>query len=133
MKYDIIEADFSKFNKTDKKPVHIALDFDKTLANHESDWPLEKIGEPIIPMLNKLKDWLNKGYKVSIFTARMSSDKTPEVRDAQRKIIEDFFQRHRLPKLPITANKHPEFSHFIDDRAYHAEPNMGQISDEIDI
>jgi hypothetical protein len=115
------------------KNIHIALDFDKTLAYHESNWGISRVGEPIYPMLEKLKEWLDKGYKVSIFTARVSRDKKYEVMKEQVDFICDFLNKNGLPELPITANKYPYFTHFVDDKAYHVERNTGKISDTIDI
>ena len=38
------------------KNIHIALDLDKTLAYHESGWGVEKVGPPILPMVEKVKE-----------------------------------------------------------------------------
>lgn len=116
------------------KPVHAALDLDKSLAYHESEYGISKIGEPVWPMVEKVKEWLNKGYKITIFTARMSEvAHTPEQIAEQKIMIKEFLERAGLPDLPKTAVKSPEFSHIIDDRAYHVERNAGIISDKIDI
>lgn len=113
------------------KPIHIAIDLDKTLAYHESEWGISKIGEPILPMVNKVKEWLNRGYRVTIFTARMSYDYS--VLEEQSLMIREFLIRAGLPNLPKTALKTSNFTHFIDDRAYHVNRNTGIISDKIDI
>ena len=115
------------------KSVHIALDFDKTLAYHESGWGIHKSGPPIQPMLEKVKGWLAKGYKVTIFTARVSSDKQNWIIGEQIKIIKKFLADNGLPELPISAEKKPHYTHYVDDRAYHVKRNTGEISDEIDI
>jgi hypothetical protein len=115
------------------KNVHIALDFDKTLAHHESGWGISKVGDAIEPMLIKVKDWLSKGYKITIFTARVSEDKPTLMICEQIDFIQGFLAKNNLPALPITANKYPHFTHFVDDRAYHVERNTGKISDSIDI
>lgn len=114
-----------------KKPVHIALDFDKTLAYHESKWGISKVGDPIMPMVEKVKEWISKGYGVTIFTVRMSAEGETLVK--QIKMIDDFLVSVGLPILPKTAMKQRHFSHFVDDRAYHVKPNSGIISDNIDI
>ncbi len=114
-----------------EKEIHIALDFDKTLAYHESVWGISRVGEPILPMVKKVKKWLAKGYKVTIFSARMSHDYY--VLAEQIKFIKDFLKKAGLPDLPKTATKRAEFTHYIDDRAYHVKRNEGIISDEIDI
>ena len=113
------------------KKVHIALDLDKTLATHESVWGIHKIGEPIQPMVEKAKEWLRKGYEITIFTARMSH--TGEELEKQIKLITDFLKNAGLPNLHKTAIKSKHFTHFVDDRAYHVVRNTGIISDKIDI
>ena len=113
-----------------KKP-HIALDFDKTLAYHKSEWGVSRVGEPIAPMVERVKDWLAKGYGVTIFTVRMNRT-GPELQQ-QIDMIDEFLVKVGLPILPKTAVKQRHFSHFVDDRAYHVEPNSGIISDQIDI
>lgn len=113
------------------KNIHIALDLDKTLAYHESGWGIDKIGSPIPNMVDNVKKWLSKGYKVTIFSARMSY--SGEKLEKQIELIKQFLNDAGLPNLPKTATKLPEFSHFIDDRAYHVDRNTGIISDKIDI
>ena len=109
------------------KPVHIALDFDKTLAYHESEFGTGKPGRPIEPMVKLLRQWLSKGYKVTIFTARVSAEFDEEHRTRQIGMIEKFLYENDLPLLDITANKSTTFSHIIDDRAYKVSPNTGSI------
>ena len=107
------------------KPVHIALDFDKTLAYHESEFGTGKPGHPIEPMVKLLRQWLSKGYKVTIFTARVSAEFDEEHRKRQIGMIEKFLYENDLPLLDITANKSTTFSHIFDDRAYNVKPNEG--------
>lgn len=114
------------------KEVHIALDFDGTLAQYESwDFQGHKIGEPIKPMVDNVKRWLKKGYKVSIFTARLSHSR-PES-EQQIALIEQFLRENDLPILQITCMKMWYFTHFVDDKAYHAELNKGWIEPKMGI
>lgn len=112
--------------------IHIALDFDGTLAQYES-WEKQghQIGKPIKPMVANVKRWLKKGYKVSIFTARLSHSR-PES-DQQIALIERFLKENDLPILQITCMKMSYFTHFVDDRAYHAETNKGWIEPKMGI
>ncbi len=112
------------------RPIHIALDFDKTLAYHESAWGISRTGDPIWPMVDKVKAWLELGYGVTIFSVRFSHVASL---DAQERMIDDWLQKAGLPILPKTAVKSRIFTHFIDDRAYHVKPNAGEIQGEIDI
>lgn len=107
------------------KNIHIALDLDKTLAYYESKWRAKKVGAPIPPMVDKVKLWLSKGYKVTIFSARMSH--TGEELATQIHLIQRFLFEAGLPNLEKTAIKRMEFTHFIDDKAFHVEPNTGLI------
>jgi hypothetical protein len=68
---------------------------------------------------------LAKGYKVTIFSARLShtSDKLTE----QKWFIDDFCKKNGLPFLPMTCIKGMDATHFIDDKAYHCVPNTGEI------
>lgn len=109
--------------------IHIALDLDRTLAKCSGDYT--KVGEIIPSMLFKVKKWLARGYKITIFTARVSVNDwhTPEVAAAQKKMIVDWMVENGFPVMDITSDKHPSFTHMIDDRAYHVIPNSGVISD----
>jgi hypothetical protein len=115
--------------------IHIALDFDSTLAEHESGGDLT-IGKPIKPMIEQVKRWVAKGYEITIFTARVSKwFKNGEVRpedfkERQRQLISQFLAENGLqcmfPVL-ITADKSPRFTHFVDDKAVKVIPNKGIV------
>lgn len=117
------------------KNIHIALDFDSTLVEHESGGDLT-IGKPIKPMVEQVKQWVAKGYDITIFTARVSKwFKSGEVRpesfkQKQRELICQFLVENELqcmfPVL-ITADKSPRFTHFVDDKAVKVIPNKGII------
>jgi len=110
--------------------IHIAIDFDKTLAYHETEWGESRVGEPIMPMVQFLKMCLSKGYPVTIFTARVSptyhSDE--EIKQAMLNIREFLAKIGVTQDLPITCEKQPIFTHIFDDRAYHVIPNQGLIT-----
>jgi len=106
--------------------IHIALDFDGTLAHYESwDKQGNKVGKPIKKMVDNVKLWLSKGYKVTIFTARLSHS----IEEAEKSsiYIKQFLKECGLPELPITSVKMYYFSHFIDDKAYNVKKNSGII------
>lgn len=114
------------------KEIHIAVDFDGTLAEYEG-WDKQGhiIGKPIKPMVENLKRWLKKGYKVSIFTARLSHSELESAQAIQ--LISQFLLENGLPILPITCMKMYWFTHFVDDKAYHAELNKGWIEPKMGI
>lgn len=111
---------------------HIALDFDKTLFTHDSSWGISKIGEPIAEMVENVKTWINKGYKVTIFTARAcpwgprGEERSADVPDQIRQ-IQDALEAAGLPRLEVTNEKRPSFTHIIDDRAWNVKMNTGEI------
>jgi hypothetical protein len=113
------------------KRVHIALDFDKTLARHESAWGISRVGEPIPLMVAKVKEWVAKGYKITIFTARLSHDLSQN--KIQEGLIKGFLAKNGLPDFDVTAMKLSSFTHIIDDRGYHVFPNTGVLQGEIDL
>jgi hypothetical protein len=86
----------------------IGFDLDGTLAVYDGWRGADHIGEPIPAMVERLKDHLDNGDEVRIFTARVYSDGTPE-RDAEchqsRSCIESWCQEHVGKVLPITCVK----------------------------
>lgn len=117
--------------------VHIALDFDRTLSYFDGD--INKMPTLIPEMVIKLKKWLELGYKVSIFTARVSPEgKDGKLRETdftkqQRKLIQKSLSQNEIPDLEITCIKSGKFTHFVDDKAVPVEPNKGKWSTHIKI
>lgn len=111
------------------KEIHIALDLDNTLVEYLGDTFI--IGAPIPEMLSNLKFWLNKGYKVSIWTARVSlfDGHSQEYVSFQHSLIQNWLLRNGLPLLDITSDKKPSFTHFIDDKAFRVIKDTGKIVD----
>jgi hypothetical protein len=113
------------------KNIHIALDLDRTLATFHSGQDLNTVGEPILPMVKNVKKWLKLGYNVTIFTARVSTHfkkggkRGPAFIESQKRLITNFLVENGLPALDITANKSPNFTHFVDDKAVRSIPNEG--------
>jgi hypothetical protein len=112
--------------------IHIALDFDRTLATFDHGDVL-RVGEPILPMIEKVKEWLSKNYEITIFTARVSkwmkdgTERNDEFIAQQKVLIQEFLAANGLPAMKITANKDPNFTHFVDDKAVKVTPNQGVI------
>jgi hypothetical protein len=108
------------------KKRHIAIDLDKTLANYNSKWGIiHDIGEPIPKMLNRLKEWINEGVKVTIFTARVGHDNI-ELNKSQTIKIQNWLEKHGLPRLDVTANKSHTFTEIWDDKAISVNENDGR-------
>lgn len=107
---------------THDKKRWIGVDFDGTLAHDTFDRqdPYE-LGEPIMPMVYRVIDWLAKGFEVRIFTARMCpmSYTTGRYRDVVK--MEDalraWCKRHIGTELACTNQKDGAMEVLWDDRA----------------
>ena len=121
------EIEFNVQSAKNHTEQHYAVDFDSTIAHYESwDKQGNEIGKPIKPMIDKIKEWLKSGVKVSIFTARLSHNRIESER--QIALITKFLIENGLPdNLQITSMKMHYFTKFFDDRAYHVIPNVGII------
>ena len=102
--------------------MHIALDLDGTLAHYDGWKGVEHIGAPIPALAEKVHAWVEKGYKITIFTARVSVEE--EAPDAAHHIAA-WLAKHSFPPFEITAIKHKHFTMFIDDRAHGVIANEG--------
>lgn len=100
----------------------IAVDLDGTLAHwdEKGDYSADKIGEPIKPMLDRVKQWLEDGHEVVIFTARVGSE-------GAYPHIHAWLRKHGIGDLDITNKKRPDFKEFWDDRAVTVERNTGKV------
>lgn len=98
----------------------IAFDLDGTLAKYDNWKGLNHIGEPIIPIINKLKKYLANNEKCCIFTARATSEKNKEP-------IKKWLIKNIGREIPITNIKNTNIKKFYDDRAIAVEKNTGKI------
>ncbi len=101
----------------------IAVDLDGTLAHYDKWVSPTSIGKPIPAMVKRVKEWLENGDKVWIFTARMT---LKETRDEVQKAIGDWTEEHIGTRLEATATKFFSFEEFWDDRARRVQPNTGK-------
>lgn len=103
----------------------IGVDFDGTLAKSRTDWVGHndgRVGEPIMPMVNRVVRWLAAGKDVRIFTARVGPGAAPHHLDN----INEFCLEHFGQTLPVTATKDMHMVELWDDRAVQVEPNVGE-------
>ncbi len=117
---DIIQA-IDERRKRHLKDGQIAVDLDGTLATHHTWVALDVIGEPIPLMVNRVKKWLEEGYEVVIFTARLAED--PD--GIADRAIRAWTKEHIGTELDVTCKKRIEFVEFWDDRAIQIIPNTG--------
>jgi hypothetical protein len=96
----------------------IGVDFDSTLAHYTGYKGPDHVGEPIKPMVDRVKKWLKAGKDVRIFTAR-DAKSYPAIR---RFCMENFGKT-----LKITKTKDRFMEVLYDDRAVQVEPNTGKI------
>lgn len=117
----------------------IGVDLDRTLAHHAEGTGAPIPGEPIGPMVERVKRWLAAGHDVRIFTARGQDQITggmspteglswPESNWLQRSFIEQWCLRHLGQVLLITNCKDLHLWCLFDDRAVHVFPNAGELA-----
>lgn len=103
----------------------IGVDLDGTLA-HYDNWKAQGtvIGAPLLPMVTRVRTWLQEGKHVKIFTARVSD---PEEASVSRPLIEAWCLEHLGRVLEITCCKDYYMVELWDDRAIQVEHNTGRI------
>lgn len=104
------------------------IDLDGTIAEYHKFTRPDDIGKPIPLMVDRVKKWLAEGQDVRIFTARVSSDGTPQQNtDAQvsRKLIESWCFMHLGRVLPVTCCKDFAMVELWDDRCIQVIKNIG--------
>lgn len=98
----------------------IGVDLDGTLAVYEKWAGPEHIGEPIAPMVERVRRWLTEGREVRIVTARVSHN-GEEARMTEAAIarlaIRDWCVRHIGKALKIVCEKDYGMIELWDDRA----------------
>lgn len=100
----------------------VGCDLDGTLAEYHEWQGRDIIGEPIPLMMNRVRDWINSGFEVRIFTARASlPESVPPVRE--------WLKKHGLGQLVITNEKDFGMIALWDDRCVQVEPNTGRRVD----
>lgn len=112
----------------------IGVDLDGTLAHYDGFKGPEHIGEPVPAMLERVKQWIEEGREVRIFTARVGAslkqngDGTFDdhhFANQARYHIEQWCIRHVGVKLEVTATKDFGMIELWDDRCVQVQPNAG--------
>ncbi|MBT3386826.1 MAG: hypothetical protein HOG03_18985 [Desulfobacula sp.] len=96
------------------------IDLDGTLAYYDRTSPFDEIGDPVPAMLTLVKELINNGIRVKIFTARAQD---PE----QKPIIREWLKVNGLPELEITNIKDYNMQWLLDDRCIQVERNTGRL------
>lgn len=114
---------FSRVNKrAEMKPQKngwIGVDLDGTLARYDGWYGPAHIGEPIPGMVQRVKNWLEEGVEVRIFTARAS---VPEYIP----FVTQWLEKQGLPALEVTNIKDFAMICLWDDRCVQVETNSGE-------
>ena len=98
----------------------IGVDLDGTLAFHDANSPMIRIGKPVPLMLRRVKNMITEGHRVKIFTARAQDSE-------QIRLIRKWLLKNDLPALEITNIKDYNMIKLFDDRAVQVEPNTGKL------
>ncbi|WP_269581869.1 hypothetical protein [Roseibium sp. Sym1] len=98
----------------------IGVDLDGTLAHYGGWLGAGHIGEPIAPMVERVKEWISKGIEVRIFTARAWRADPEEI-----SFIQDWAERHIGARLAVTCTKDFGMIELWDDRAVRVQANKG--------
>lgn len=106
----------------------IGVDLDGTLAVHNSGDGVDQIGEPIAPMVERVKNWLAQGIEVRVFTARLAFDPDHPAASVytQHRMICDWCKEHIGQELRVTSMKDFNMIELWDDRCVQVIPNTGQ-------
>jgi hypothetical protein len=99
----------------------IGVDLDSTLAHHEKFEGIETIGEPIGDMVQFVKQLLEQGKQVKIFTSRAN------IKGAGKYIATWLKDVAKLPPMEVTATKDAHCIAIYDDIAHRVEKNTGKI------
>jgi len=117
----------------------IGVDFDKTLATGVAFNGPDSVGDPIEPMVERVKQWLADGEDVRIFTGRVGphpayyKDGMPidsDFASKARAAIEAWCVRVFGRVLLITNEKDLGMKALYDDKAIQVEPNTGRLIGE---
>lgn len=106
----------------------IGVDLDGTLAHYEGFQGTEHIGEPIKPMVDRVRGWLLQGKEVRIFTARMHGHGMPLIGGGVADVktpIQQWCQKHLGTVLEVTNSKDFGMIELWDDRCVQVEANTG--------
>ena len=105
----------------------IGVDLDGTLARYTTWNGFADIGEPIPKMANRVKQWLNDGKTVKIFTARVSSRHNNKDAETARKAISEWTKKHFGKPLEATSEKDSFIDEIWDDKAFGVVKNTGEL------
>jgi hypothetical protein len=116
----------------------IGVDLDGTTAEYHEWMPWNQIGPPIMPMVERIRQWIAEGKKVKFFTARVRPDihEVCECYMTKEKFTNlDMIEAvqawakeyvHPTYRFEVTCIKDVHMREFWDDRAVQVVPNTGR-------
>lgn len=104
------------------------MDLDGTLAEDTGWHGPGHVGEPVWPMLDRVRGWLAAGRAVKVVTARVAPG-TGLDGIRSRRAIGAWLQRHLGRRLPVVCYKDRWMEELWDDRAVPVETNTGRPLD----
>lgn len=105
----------------------IGVDLDGTLARYDGWQGEDHIGEPLKPMVDRVRAWRAQGQEIRIFTARASAWGRPAERLRKNiDLIQAWCKKHIGEVLPVTSDKDYQCIQIWDDRAIQVAFNEGE-------
>jgi len=99
---------------------YMGVDFDHTLC--------DGAGQPIGPMVNRIKSWRAAEIEVRIITARMSPlDYSEAIISVNERVIRRWCLEHLGEELPVQWGKSSGMICLWDDKVICVEPDTGRI------
>jgi len=108
-------------------PGWIGVDLDGTLASYDGWKGPDHIGEPIPKMVRFVRDLMDQGHEIRIFTARVGPQKQPQDRVYAAQAIRAWCHKHLGKELPTTHEKDFQMLWLYDDRCSQVIRNSGAI------
>ena len=112
----------------------IGVDLDGTLAYYDGWSTIDTIGEPILPMVDKVKKLLAEGIEVKIFTARVCMHNQIDISTSQTinaiSPIKEWCKKHIGQELEVTNIKDFSMIELWDDRCKQVIFNKGLYIEE---
>jgi hypothetical protein len=104
----------------------IGIDFDNTIARHDTFGAADDVGEPIPGAIQFIKAVKQLGFDIVIFSARA-------IDPLGKKAIEQWVDENGLSEYIefVTHEKLPSFKFIVDDRAIHFAGDYKAVIKEI--
>jgi len=104
----------------------IGFDLDGTLCTYDGWKGHENIGKPLWGMIRRLKEYVEAGHNVRIFTARVGQA-IPDQIEPAKDVIRSWCKEYIGYELPITSEKDQFLIRYYDDRAKQCITNEGAL------